>query len=375
MANTKMSAYWQQYRPVLEELVQAGLSDRQIAESGQIPGANVSKIKNARHRFGLRGGDHYRGQHREIPTLTRVVSETPERVVLAPEESDEEPIEELLERTFKRTEREIKRATTRRYALARIVTDRPIALTFISDQHLSTSGAVDVRRAMEDAETVQQTPGLYAILGGDGVDNHIKHRAALVAKASTPTDEWRLYDYYLRTLGHKALAVISGNHDDWTRDFSGVDMVARLASAQKIHYAPDELVMTVQIVGKDGTERQAYTAKIRHQYRYNSSLNLGHTVKRMYDMGSDPFDIGVVCHNHAAHIETFDRHGLTRYALRPGSYQIQTAHGRRYGYADGYPTCPGVVLWPDERRIEPFEDLRGLVEKLRDVRQVEKRAA
>lgn len=349
----------------LRELAAAGARDKEIAE---VLGRSANSIRIKRSREGIRAGISI--PLRERLDLVRVVSDTPERTVYASEDSADEPIEDLIERTVKRTRRAVDRAHAQRYALAKIVSDRPIAIAFASDQHFSASAAVDVEQALMDAEAIQQTPGLYVLLGGDGVDNHIKHRAAMVAKSSEPTDEYRLYDHYLRTLGHKVLGVVSGNHDDWTRDTAGVDMVALLASRHRMHYAPDEMVMTIQLVGQDGEVRQSYTAKVRHQYRYNSSLNLGHTVKRMYDMGGDPFDVGVVCHNHEAHIESFDRHGLTRWALRPGSYQVQTSHGRRYGYGPGYPTCPGVVLWPGERRIEAFHDLRGVVEKLSDARGV-----
>jgi hypothetical protein len=310
-------------------------------------------------------------------TTTRVVSETPERVVYAPEETDEEPFEELLARARKATDRDLAKAVARRSARTRIVTHgKPIAITFKSDQHLTMHGPVNVTRAFEDAQTVQQTPALYAILGGDGIDNHIKHRSAMVGKGSRPSDEWRLYDGYLRTLGLKTLGVISGNHDSWTRDASGVDMVAILADRQRLHYAPDVLLMDVELVDTpDGPVTQSYTIKIRHQYRFNSSLNVGHAVKRMYDMDGDQFDIGVLCHNHEAHIETFSRHGSTRLALRPGSYQYESSWSRQIGYGGSYPTCPGVVLWPDERRMDAAQDLRELVERLRAARNPDRAAA
>lgn len=361
----KRSKFWIEYEPVLRELAASGMTDREIFESGSIPVDTVAQLTTARHRYGIEGGDIQRRTAR----ITRVVSETPERVVYAPEETDDEPFEDLLERAVKSTDRDTAKARARRFCIAELVTTRPVALAFVSDQHLTMHGPCDVRRAFADAEAIQQTPGLFCLVGGDGVDNHIKHRAAMVGKGSRPTDEYRLYDGYLRALGHKILAVISGNHDDWTRDASGVDMVGLLAARHRLHYAPDEVVMTVRLVPEPGAEGQEYTVKLRHQYRYNSSLNLTHTVKRLYDMGGDPFDVGVVCHNHEAEVGTFNRHGLVRYAIRPGSYQVESAWSRRVGFGQSYPTCPGVVLWPGERRIELFEDLRGLAEKLADARR------
>lgn len=316
--------------------------------------------------MGIAGGTpHLRQQ----ATLTRVVSETADSVVYAPEEADDEPFDELLERAIRQTRRDARKAQARRFCMAKIVTTKPIAIAFASDQHLTMHGPCDVERAFADARTMQQTPGLYTVLGGDGVDNHIKHRAALVGKASRPADEYRLYDGYLGTLGHKVLAMVSGNHDDWTRDAAGVDMVGVLASRHRIHYTPDVIVMTIRLARSvDDEGGQEYTIKLRHQYRFGSSLNLLHTVKRMYDMDGDAFDVGVVCHNHEAEVGTFNRHGVVRYGIRPGSYQVESAFSRRIGFAQSYPTCPGVVLWPDQRRIEQFEDLRGLTEKLGDVR-------
>jgi hypothetical protein len=356
----------------LREMASAGLSDHQILESGRIDGIrSTAQVSNARQRYRIIGGLYHRpGAPPLAATMTRVVSETPDRTIYAPEEADDEPFDELLGRAIRQTRRDREKAQARRFALANIVTDRPIAIAFLSDQHLTMGGPCDVERAFGDAHIVQQTPGLYAMLGGDGVDNHIKHRAAMVGKGSRPTDEYRLYDGYLRTLGHKTLSVISGNHDDWTKDAAGIDMVGILAARHRLHYAPDMVVLTVRLVsGPHDTEGQQYVIKLRHQYRFGSSLNLSHTVKRMYDMDGETFDVGVVCHNHEAEVSTFNRHGMPRYAVRPGSYQVESSFSRRVGFAQSYPTCPGVVLWPGGRRIELFEDLRGLVEKLADARR------
>ena len=195
----------------------------------------------------------------------------------------------------------------------------------------------------------------------------------MINQASKPKEEWRLYNDYLGILGYKILGVISGNHDAWSVQFAGIDMVFHLAKSNKVHYAPDEIVMRVGLVeSPDDEVGQEYTIKVRHKYRFGSQLNLLHTVKRMYDMGADNFDIGVVCHHHEAAVETFNRHGLTRYAFRPGSYQIQSAYSKAEGFNDTYPTCPTVILWPGERRIVPFEDVHEAVDYLAALRQPER---
>jgi hypothetical protein len=350
----------------LSRLAGEGCTDREISRA--LPGRSPDSVKQKRCAVDIGSGEEARGQHRAA--LTRVVSETPERTIIATDDADDEPFDELLKRAITQTNRDRKKALARRFCIAEIVTQKPIGITFKSDQHLTMHGPCDVERAFADAEMVQQTPGLYALLGGDGVDNHIKHKSAMVSKGSRPSDEYRLYDGYLRILGLKVLAMISGNHDDWTKDASGIDMVGILAARHRIHFAPDVVVMTIRLVPEPGAEpSMEYVVKMRHQYRFNSSLNVGHAVKRMWDMDGDDFDIGVVCHNHEAHTEYFNRHGTPRVALRPGSYQVESSFSRRIGFGQSYPTCPGVVLWPGERRMEAFHDLRGLSEKLADARR------
>ena len=263
------------------------------------------------------------------------------------------------ERAKKETKTAIEFVESRHRATIRFQQSRPIGLTFISDQHISEGAAVDLERMEEDAGIVSRTPGLYAVLGGDGVDNHIKHRSAVIQSGSKPGREWLMYDHYLGMFGHSLAAVCSGNHDDWTRDFAGVDMVGNLAQRRRIFYAPDYVLLTVQISHprSEQAEPTEYSVKVRHQYRYNSSFNQTHSIKRMWEMDDDDFDVGVVCHKHEAAFEPFRKHGRKRLAFRPGSYQRTTGHSRRYGYPMSYPTCPTAILFPGDYMMG-FWDVR-----------------
>lgn len=249
----------------------------------------------------------------------------------------------------------------RHKATVQLVSQKPVGFAFVSDQHISEGKPTNLDRMEADAKLIASTPGLYGVLGGDGVDNHIKHRAAIIASGSKPGDEWRLYDHYLGMFGHSLVAMISGNHDDWTKDFTDYDVVGSLAKKHRIFYAPDFVVLRLQLgsTGEAGFSLgQEYTAKVRHIYRYNSSFNPAHSVKRMWEMDDDDFDIGVLCHQHEAAMEPFVKHGLTRVAFRPGSYQVTSGHSRRYGFKNAFPTCPTAILLPDRREIIPFFDVR-----------------
>ena len=232
----------------------------------------------------------------------------------------------------------------------------PIAISVISDQHIAPNTACDFVRMKEDAELIRNTPGFYAVFGGDGVDNHIKHRSAMIGSRTNPDEQWRLFDYYLQLFGDKILAVISGNHDAWTAQIGGVDYLSKLAEKNKICYAPAEARLNINVAG------QEYKMVVRPQTgRFNSSLNQTHAVKRFYEYGEDTFDIGVIGHHHEAAVEMFIRHGLKRYAARPGSYQISSPYSHQYGFANAIPTCPTFILFPKERRMIGFADVRDAV--------------
>jgi transposase len=237
-----------------------------------------------------------------------------------------------------------------------IPSDKPVAFSFISDQHITTGNTVDLQRMREDAELIASSEGVYAILGGDACDNHIKHRVAILASRCQPSDQWRLFDFYLSIFASKIAVVISGNHDLWTDQIGGVDVLRRIILDKRLHYAPDEARLNVTVGG------QLYKLAVRHQYRFNSTMNQLHTVKQWWRFGEEEFDVGCVCHHHEPAAEDFLAHGQWRWACRPGSYQITSGYSRQFGYNRTFPTCPTVVLWPKTRRIVGFKDLAdGLV--------------
>lgn len=230
----------------------------------------------------------------------------------------------------------------------------PIAISVISDQHIAPGTPCDFTRMKEDAELIRDTKGFYAVFGGDGVDNHIKHRSALIGANSTPDEQWRLFDHYLQLFGDKILAIISGNHDAWTAQIGGVDYLSKLANNHKVCYAPAEARLDITI------RDQLYKMVVRHQTgRFNSSLNQTHAVKRFYENNEELFDVGVIGHHHEAAVEMFIKHGQKRYAARPGSYQISSPYSHQYGFSRSIPTCPTFVFFPGERRIIGFDDVRN----------------
>ncbi len=265
---------------------------------------------------------------------------------------DPVPVKELWSRAEVENSRRIERSEERVKFFWKTDDDKPIAISFISDQHVCTSNNIDLQRMRADAELIAKTDGMYACLAGDGVDNHIKHVTAMLAARSQPGEQWRLFEHYLGIFAHKIAVMLSGNHDYWTNQMAGVDMLDRLAKDNKICYAPHEARLYVDHGGHE------YKVAVRHQYRFGSQFNQCHTVKRLYEMGEETFDVGVVGHHHEASMECFQRHGMSRWAFRPGSYQISSGYSEQWGFNRSIPTCPTVILYPGSRQILGFEDVQ-----------------
>jgi hypothetical protein len=283
-------------------------------------------------------------------------AQSPERVPVQGYTEKPVSVEDLWAQAEVENSRYIERALERtRFSVDLTNETKPVAWTFTSDQHISPHNVVDLRRMREDAELMANTDGLYACLGGDGIDNHIKHPSAVLAARSQPDEQYSLLDYYLQIFARRIAVMITGNHEHWTNQMAGVDMIRRLADANKVCYAPHEARVSVKMRGCE------YQIAVRHTYRYGSTLNQCHTVKRWYDMGTEPFDIGVIGHHHEAAVEAFIRHGKMRWAARPGSYQILSSYSDQYGFNPAVPTCPTFILFPDRREIVGFFDLRQAV--------------
>lgn len=259
--------------------------------------------------------------------------------------------EELWARAEIQNDRKIVEASTIHNFQAVFTENLPIAISFASDQHISLDNTVSLRQMRKDAELIASTPGMSCICVGDAVDNHIKHRAAILNSTSKPSQQFKLLTWYLQILREKLIVLISGNHDDWTTALAGVDILKMLADAQQIMYAPDEARVDVQLPG------HTYKIAARHQYRFNSSLNQTHAIKQWFRNGPEPFDIGALAHLHELALEPVMLHGLERWVCRPGSYQITSSYSRQLGFNMTTPSCPTFVLYPDHREIIGFTHL------------------
>lgn len=265
--------------------------------------------------------------------------------------------DEPIDRVWKREEERSGRAIRKAQAAPGFAFKAPgkhLMVAVISDMHIAPGTPVDFRKMRQDAELIRDTPGLYAVLAGDQVDNHIKHRSAVLAARSQPEDQYKLFEYYLSILAPKLLVVTSGNHDDWTNQYAGVDMLGRIVREHRVFFSPDEAWIDIEVGS------QKYVLAVRHQYRFGSQFNQTHTVKQWLRLGPREFDVGVIGHHHEAAIEQVIYRDRFRWVARPGSYQITSSYSRQLGFNHAIPTCPTFLFHGDEHDITGWKSVKAM---------------
>lgn len=292
--------------------------------------------------------------------LTRVISQTEDRTVYAPQESADPTAKEVWDAAEKRTSRDLAKARIQATALVQIMTDKPVALSISSDWHLRTKGACDLAGLREYGEAIRDTTGAYAIAVGDLLDNPIKWEKDV---GEIP-DDLSLLGHIFGTFGYKMLGTTDGNHDAWSRAFAGIDALKWLAEKERIHYAPDELVYIIELIDPTTQEQTArYVVATRHQYYRHSNLNPTHACFRwledrvgQWPVGSDDGelipDILAIGHNHVACCEARTFTNKDIWGARMGAWQLTSEHGRRGGWRFSPPTAPTFILYP--HRAQPI---------------------
>jgi len=285
----------------------------------------------------------------------------PLATVLAPEAAQDEPEGAFLDRVLAAAKTRTDRARTQRFATVQVATDQPIALSLSSDWHLGTGA--DLPGLIRYADWVAHTPGVVAIAVGDLTDNPIKHRGGSVAAVK---DELRLLDHLVGRFKGRLLGITSGNHDDWSKTLAGVDNLAALARRHRLHYAPDELLWTVELVDPTDPGRVTATYRVytRHQWRRSSMLNPGHACWTWWQEDGPNWshrpDVLAIGHHHVAVVEQrvfADQPPV--WALRMGAWQVDSDFARAKGFGRYAATAPTVVLWPHrERDPLAFSDYR-----------------
>lgn len=253
-------------------------------------------------------------------------------------------------------------------ATIHIHTDKPFAVAFSADWHLGSAG-VDYATFLDHVRLILETPNLFVGTVGDLVDNFVKSRmkSAMLHALFGPQEQYDVVREIFRMLGDKMLWHADGNHDAWTDDESGVNMLGMMLSeaVANVPYLP--YGGGINLVVNDG--KVVYRIFAKHKYRFNSSFNATHGNKRMHELES-PYDVGVTAHTHNPSVEHTHRwngvYGKDIIHIVCGTYKVSDPYAAANGYGQSsWIAVPVVVFYPDEKRMIPFYHLEDAVEILK----------
>jgi hypothetical protein len=253
---------------------------------------------------------------------------------------------------------------TQRAATVRFDTQTPLGFVFTADWHLG-SGYVDYDAWLADIEFVLSAPDLYMIDLGDDIQNVRNFRVLrrILDQALQPALQARLLRGVIDELCQhgKLVAKVTGNHD-WEFDerIFGEALQAYLLRNLQCPIFQNRGLLRL-LVGK-----QTYWALLFHKTRFRSFMRAGHGAYREYQLAA-PADIVAGGHDHQPGLETVFHYteareagmgigGLT-YLVKVGTY-CDNEFGRRYFHNGGFPYNATIVLWPNERRMQAFNDPR-----------------
>lgn len=232
----------------------------------------------------------------------------------------------------------------------------PVALAFLADQHFGSADS-NVVRAFQDAETVANTPGMYAVLLGDVTDNMIIGRLMqyrLGTRTDIP-DEFALLRRFLRLILKKTVIVLPGNHPSWIKTLVGIDYFADVLKSicSTCLYDADEVCVTVQI------GQALFPGKVRHSWRGRSQYNPTHGQEKADKWPGDYFVWSAGGHTHeGAFTRTFATTlGEQGMAVQAGSYKDADAYARQRGFPKPTVGVPVVVFDEKTRSMTGFTNL------------------
>lgn len=227
----------------------------------------------------------------------------------------------------------------------------------LSDLHVGAQGTN--YESLEKHLNALKDHNIYTILTGDIAD---WFSPAILASAMSediigPNDQAIFMRRFFKEFADNILAVTTGNHDDWVKRTSGVDIYSYLVDELKIPMIKNQGIITLNI------NDQVYRILASHKLRYNSTFNYTHAGKQTLRMGPDNIDLVLSGDRHLGAIEHTTFKDRVATVLQTGTFKEDDGFGRAIG-APQRPKAFFPVLAFDGRRhnLEAFQDLDAAVE-------------
>lgn len=264
--------------------------------------------------------------------------------------------------TMHQLQKEYERINTKQVKATFEIDDtKPVAIALWGDWHEGGIG-VDYDRLDKDTETIANTDGLYWIGLGDYKDNYLTggHPGAQYEQIIQPGMQDMAVKRRMKKAGHNNIALIRGCHDDWDKKTGDKDFIATLCditNSINLWHGGD---LHIQFGNCE------YHFKVRHKYKFESSLNPENSMRRIMEM-QGPCDVAASAHLHNPYY--MERHlmGEHRILCRTGSYKEWDEFSQKLAGYKGKRGIPTIIIFPDKKRMIPLylEDAVQVLQQLR----------
>jgi hypothetical protein len=238
-----------------------------------------------------------------------------------------------------------------------IDTDEIIGVPFIADLHIGAiSTPLDAVR--ERFFILAENEWLYPIGVGDKIDNYLptRHPQGMFGTMFPPELQKELIENLYSQVKGRWIALVQGCHDDFSHQVDDFDFTKYMAHRMGCVNLGFGGMINLHV------GEQTYKIAVRHKYRYNSSLNPTNACRRLVQLEYPNADIACVAHNHITEILQVDHRDKDRIYIRPGSMKQPDRYGRSLGFISTGSSMPIVLLWPNKRQMQPFQDFNSAVD-------------
>ena len=285
-----------------------------------------------------------------------------------PDPTTPEALDELVEALASIKDLDAKYDPRRHTVKATVDSQAPIGVVFSGDWQIGSWG-VATRLWKADMDLLHsyhtKNPGaLYAIGMGDYASNLtvLDHRGSQFRDLIRPGMQLRIVRGLFRQTRGMWLGLLAGCHDTFVEKASDTDTLEEFVKLADTRHFWHGVEFTMRL----GT--QEYVLRVRHRYRYNSSLNELNSQRQQAAM-EGPADVIAHAHLHTAVSGTMKAGGKPTVMLRSGSYQVHDDYARQYvGNVKAEPVFPMVIFWPEQHKTFLCHDFHDGLDYLTTLR-------
>lgn len=227
---------------------------------------------------------------------------------------------------------------------------KPIGICFTGDWQIGAKGVL-MRQLLKDTQTIQDTEGLYCFAMGDLIQNlnQRKHPQGLHdCVLPSPEEQEECALYLLKKVQSKLLGLVTGNHEENSKQASGITLTKRWATDLNVPYFWHGALVHI-LVG-----HQKYKLGLRHKFKNESSVNTTNAQRMIHQQLWPDADAIVMGDKHYNDMQMVSKPLGDVVFLRCGSYLRMDDYAQGLGGYRGSVGIPMLIFYPETRHFLPF---------------------